>query len=278
MHEDSAGGGHGHDLLVDLIGGQQADALGPHAVGLTHADPDIGVDHVGVGCALGHILGEGHAAAGLPGDVPGLLHQPLLGEQLLGSAGGEVHTHLGAGHHQGVAHVVARIAEIGEAHALQSAQLLLDGQQVRQHLGGVELVGEAVPHGHARMVGQLLHQVLAEAAVLDAVIHPAQHPGGVGDGLLLAHLAAAGLQIRHAHAQVHTGHLEGAPGPGGGLFKQQHDVLPLQPAVGHTGALHILEIFGQVQQIADLRRGVVQQLQKASASDIHSHNDVLPFY
>ena len=37
----------------------------------------------------------------------------LLGEQFLRRAGGEVHAHLGAGHHQGVAHVVAGIAEIG---------------------------------------------------------------------------------------------------------------------------------------------------------------------
>ena len=70
--------------------------------------------------------------------------------------------------------------------------MLLDGEEVRQDLGGVELVGQAVEHRHAGVLGQLLHNGLPEAPVLDAVVHPAQHPGGVGDGLLHADLAAGG--------------------------------------------------------------------------------------
>ena len=36
------------------------------------------------------------------------------------------------------------------------------------------------------------HQFLTKAPVLDAVIHSSQHPGGIGNGFLLAHLGAAG--------------------------------------------------------------------------------------
>ena len=70
--------------------------------------------------------------------------------------------------------------------------MLLDRQKVCQDLGGVELVGETVEHGHPGVLRQLLHDFLAEAPVLDAVVHPPQHPGGVGDGLLDPDLTAGG--------------------------------------------------------------------------------------
>ena len=75
-------------------------------------------------------------------------------------------------------------------------------------------------------------ELLGEPPVFDAGKHPAQHPGGVGDALLLAHLGAARVQVGDPHAQIHPRHLKGAAGTGGGLFKQQHDVLPGQMAVG----------------------------------------------
>ena len=127
--------------------------------------------------------------------------------------------HLGAQNHEGVAHVVPGVAHVGEADALAVAEVLLNGQQIRQHLGGVEFIGEAVPNGNTGVMGQVLHSLLAEAAVFNAVEHAAQNPGGVSDGLFLAHLGAAGVQIGDAQAQVPSGYLEGATGAGGGLFK-----------------------------------------------------------
>ena len=69
---------------------------------------------------------------------------------------------------------------------------------------GWNSVGQAVPHRHAGVGGQLLDDLLGEAAVLDAVVHAAEHAGGVLDGLLLAHLGAAGIEVGDAHAQVHA--------------------------------------------------------------------------
>ena len=140
----------------------------------------------------------------------------------------------------------------------------------------MELVRQPVPHRHAGIGRQLLHQLLAEAPVLDAVVHPAQHPGGVGNGLLLAHLGAAGVQIGHPQAQIVSRHLKGAAGAGGGLFKEEDNVLVLQIAVGYAAALEPLEVLGELQQIADFGGGVVQQLEEAPSSDIDRH--VLPFF
>ena len=140
--------------------------------------------------------------------------------------------------------------------------MLLNGEEVRQDLGGVELVGQAVEHGHSGVFRQLLHQLLTEAPVLDAVKHPAQHPGGVGDGLLHADLAAGGAQVGAAHAQVLGGHLEGAAGAGGGLFKDEGHVLALQIAVGDARLLLGLQVGGGVQELLNFSGSEVQQLQK----------------
>ncbi len=88
--------------------------------------------------------------------------------------------------------------------------MLFHGQQVRQQLGGVELVGEAVPHRHAGVLRQGLYHFLAVAAVLNAVVHPSEHAGGVLDRLFMANLAAAGPQVGHAGALIVCGNFERA--------------------------------------------------------------------
>ena len=184
VHKDGGLLGVCHHSGVDLIGPQQPDALLPDRIRLAHGDPDVGVDHVGLPGALPHVLRQGHGPAALRREALGGLHQILGGEKLLGRAGGKVEPHFRAGDHQGVAHIVPGVPHVGEAEPLQRPELLLDGQQIRQHLGGVELIGQPVPHRHPGVPRQLLHQLLVEPPVLDAVVHPPQHPRGVGDGLL----------------------------------------------------------------------------------------------
>ena len=117
------------------------------------------------------------------------------------------------------------------------------------------LVRQAVPDGHAGVFGQLLNDGLAVAAVLDAVKHPAQHPGGVGDGLLFADLAARRVQIGDFHAQIVGGHFKAAPGAGGGLLEEQNDVLAGEQVAADAGALFGLEVSGEIEHVADLAGG-----------------------
>ena len=136
--------------------------------------------------------------------------------------------------------------------------MLLNGKEIGQDLSGVELVGQAVPHRNTSVVRQLFHDLLAVAPILDAVKHPSQHSGGVGDGLLFADLAAGGVQIGHFHAQIVGGYLKAAAGAGGGLFKDQSDIFAPQLVVPDTGLLFGFQVSGQFQQLPDLGRGVVQ--------------------
>ena len=201
-------------------------------------------------------------------------HQRRVGEVLLRGAGHEIHAHLRAAHHQRIAHVVAGVAHVDQLYALQAAELFPYGQEVGQYLGGVKFVGQAVPHRHPGVLRQRFHDLLAEAAVFDAVVHPPKHPGGVGDGFLLADLRARGVQVGDAHAQVVGGHLKAAPRAGAGLFKDQRDVLADKIRVGDAGLLLRLQRRRQIQQPLDLLRAVVQQRQEASSLQIHAR--VLP--
>ena len=151
-----------------------------------------------------------------------------------------MHAHLGAGDHQRIGHVVARVAHEGEFHAGKAAELFLNGQKVGQHLRGVELVGQAVPHRHAGVFRQKLHRILAETAVFDTVVHAAKHARRVLDALLLAHLRTDRVEKGHAHAQIAPRHLEGAARARGGLFKQQHDVAAHQVPVADAQMLFAL--------------------------------------
>ena len=79
-----------------------------------------------------------------------------------------------------------------------------------------------------------------------------------------------GLDGRLTH-KVPARDLERAARAGGRFFKQQHHVLALQVTMGRSGALEIFKITRQIEQIPDLRRRVVDELQKMSSSDVDGH-------
>ena len=47
-------------------------------------------------------------------------------------------------------------------------QMLPDGQQIRQHLCGMEFIGQAVPYRNPCILCQLFHNILPETAVFDS--------------------------------------------------------------------------------------------------------------
>ena len=118
MHEDGVILGKRHDFGVHLIGPQQADPLGPDAVRLSHGYPDIRIQNIRAGCALGDILRQADGRAVFRGDLFAGFHKRGRREQLPGCARGKVDAHFCAGDHQRIAHIVAGISEIGEVQTL----------------------------------------------------------------------------------------------------------------------------------------------------------------
>ena len=269
MHEDGAVGGIFKGRGVDLIGQQQVDALFPNVLRLAHRDPDVGVEYFRAARAVGNVRGQGNAAAGVLGDLLCGFDQLFCREQRFRRAGGEVHAHLGAGDDERIGHVVARVAHEGELHAGKATQLFLDGQKVGQHLRGVKLVGQAVPHRHAGVFRQKFHRILAETAVFDTVVHAAKHARRVLDALLFAHLRAGWVEEGHAHAQIAPRHFKGAARARGGLFKQQHDVAAHQVPVADAQMLFALQALGQIEQMADFVGRVVQKREETASIQRH---------
>ena len=188
-----------------------------------------------------------------------------------------MHAELRADDHEGVGNVVAGVAEEGELAAAHIAELFAGGHDVGEHLRGMELVGQAVPHGNAGVLRKIFHDGLLEAAVLDAVKHAAENLRGVGEGFLLAHLGRAGIEERDAHAEITRADFKGAAGAGGGLLKEQNDLLVGEPLVLHTVVLQALELNGKVDEVVDLFRGEVKKSEEASAANVETHNN-LPSY
>lgn len=180
-----------------------------------------------------------------------------------------MHAHLRTADHEGVAHVEARIAHIDEMDAVERAEMLPDGQEVREDLRRVKLVRQAVPDRDGGVLRQLLDDALAVAAVFDAVEHAREHTRGVGDALLLADLRAGGVEIRAAHAQIVRRDLEAAARARARLFKDERDVFALAQAVRDAGLFFGLELGCDLQQVVDLLGAVVEQLEKIVALEIH---------
>jgi hypothetical protein len=118
----------------------------------------------------------------------------------------------------GVGHVVA-VAHPGHRLALDGAAVLDVGEDVRQDLAGVELVGQAVDDRHARVRGEGVDLGLLVGADHHDVDHAADDLGAVFDRLGAAQLAVAGGQVHHRAAQlVHAG-LEAHAGARAGLLE-----------------------------------------------------------
>jgi len=243
--------GHVHDPARHAVGLEHGDAILPHIVRLAHGDPDVGVEEVAAPDAFLHAFGARNAGAGLFGNALGHLEDGIRSPQRLGRHGAEVDAELGAADHEGVAHVEAGVAEVGERDPVPgaSAGALAHGERVGQELGGVPLACEAVPDRNRSIVRQGLDDRLTEAAVLDAVEEAGEHAGGVGHGFLPAHLGTGWADAGAVRALVVGADLKGAARARGVLLEEDHDVASLEEPGLPAGLLGLLEAGGKLNEV-----------------------------
>ena len=224
------------------------------------------MDEVDAGDTLLDRLGQGDTGAGRLGDLMGRRDALLIGPQLLGGHDAHVGAQERTVDQQRAAHVEAGVADVGVGDLAGGlAGVLQHGQGVAQHLGGVPLVGQAVPHRHPGQGGELLDLGLLVAAVLDAVEHAPQNPGGVRHGLLVAHLGARRVQVGDVGSLVVRADLEGAAGARRGLLEEESDVPARQAAFLLAGLLGRLELGGQLDERHPLCGREVELLEEAAA-------------
>jgi hypothetical protein len=145
---------------------------------------------------------------------------------------------------------------------------LVHGEEVGQHLRPVPLLGESVVDRDAGVPGELLDVLLAGAAVLDRVEHAAEHPPGVGDRLLVAHLRAGRIQVRDVCSLIEGGDLERAARAGRALLEDQGDLLARQARRLVAGVLGGLQRLRERQHVQQLVAGEVDLLEEAAIAQV----------
>ena len=175
-----------------------------------------------------------------------------------------MHAELRAYDHVGICHVVAGVTHIHQLLALQVTPVLTNRQHVGEHLRRMELVREAIPDRHIAVLRKFLHEILAEAPVLDAVIHTAQHACGIRDRLLAADLRTGRSEVGRAHAEVGRRHLEGAARSRRVLLEDQGNVFARKARLVQglsrlrTGLLLRLQTGSHIEEIIDFLRCIVK--------------------
>ena len=196
----------------------------------------------------------------------------LVRPQVLRSAQPDVHAHLRPADQQRVAHVVAGVSEVAVRDVPQRLVAELGHrQEVGEDLGGMELVGQAVPDRDPGELRQVLDDLLAEPAVLDAVVDAAEDARRVLHRLLVADLRPLRAEVGDVRPLVVRGDLERDPRPGGGLLEDDGDVLAAHVLALVPAVLRALEVAGQVQEEPDLPRAEVQELDETAIPEVVAH-------
>ena len=274
VHELGARGAAGlHHFGVDLIRQQQLDAVGPGFHRLAHRYPHVGVDKVDALDRFFRVFGEGDARAAFGSEGLALLNQLFQWPQGFRCGYAHVHAQFGADQQQRIAHVVARVAQVGVADVMQRlVAVLAHGQHVGEHLGRVVFIGQTVEHRHAGELGQVFDDFLLEAAVLNGVVHAPQYAGGVFHGFFVTDLRGVRVDISDIGALVIGRDFEGAAGAGRGLFEDQRDVFAFQVLSFSAAVLGALEVARQVEQEHQFTLGVVHQAEQVAVVHVESHD------
>jgi hypothetical protein len=254
---------------VHLVGQQQLDPLGPGLLRLPHRQPDVGGEHVAAADGLGDVLGDRDSRTGLGGDRARERQDLARGRQRPRARDPDVHRELGPADEVGIGHVEAGVAQVAERDLVEGLRHVLpDREEVGQDLRRVPLVGQPVVDRHAGPPRELLGGVLAEAAVLDRVVHAAEHARRVLHRLLVADVRARGADERDVGALVVGGDLERAARAGRVLLEDQRDLLAGEALLLASLALRRLELGRQVEQVRDLRRRVLGEARQVPAVQV----------
>ena len=179
-----------------------------------------------------------------------LPHDLGVGHADCGAACDHVDAHDGAGVQQGVADVVA-VSQVHELLAAEASQLLLDGDHVGEGLAGMFQVVQSADDRDGGPLPELVHHLVVEGPVHDAVDEAAHDPGGVLDRLAVdTHLHLGLVDVQSVSPELGDGHVEGDPGAGAGLLEDHGEGLSLE-GVAVMAALG-LQFDGEVDECRPL--------------------------
>ena len=229
------------EFVVDLER-QEVRLLGGLFTFLTHRDPHIAIENVGVLDGFLRIVEYAVLAAVLLETFLGFFHNLGGLFKALRAGEREVHAHLGGEREEGVGHVVA-VTDKGDGlrltvGILESAEVFLDHLGECDCLARVVVVGQGVHNGDAAVFGELFHQVLLEAADHDGVHPAAKATGDILDAFALAKANGIGGEQYGVTAELIHAHLESGNRTQRRLLEEHGNVLTVQ-AVGHLAGVNL---------------------------------------
>ncbi len=238
--------GQGHHFAIHLIVTQQGNTLRPFLFGLTHRYPDIGIDKVCAFNPRGDIFRQGDFTPVFLCQSTAFGDQRSFRPACLWCDQTQVQTGKRRSFEHRIAHVVTRVTCIDQRHFVEcfAGQMLLHGEEIRQQLRGVELIGQAVPYWHASVFRQCFDNLLTIAAILNTVIHATKHAGSVFNRLFVTNLAAAWAEISNASTLVICGNFERASGTGRVFFEDERDVFASESGFFFTAFLIGFQLRG----------------------------------
>ena len=227
VHYDAGGLRDAEQIGIDLVVVEQLDRV-LDGGRIAHRHPGVGVKDVRILAGLLGLVGCDDLGTGLLCNLGCPPHDLGVGHADRGAACNHVDPHDGAGVEQGVAHVVP-VSEVDELLSAESSELLLDSDHIGQSLAGVLEVVEAADDGNRGVLAELIHHLVIERTVHDAVDEPAHDTGGVLDGLAVdAHLHLGFVDVERVSAEFGDRDIERDPGAGAGLLEDHRERLAFE--------------------------------------------------
>src|SRR5208337_142779 len=207
VHEDRIQSGLLHEFAIHLIGLEDlaADLFFSFE---THAGPGIGVDRLSSGDGFVWIGKELNFGASFLRDTLGICNDVCVGRVVGGSGNADVNAKAGGKIEKRVANVVA-IADIGEFESFDGAELLLEGEEIRQRLARMKLVRKRVDNRNSDVGGHFFKDALFVDARHDALNPLLEISSDVGNGLAFAEARLGVVEKDHEAAHALNTDLKG---------------------------------------------------------------------
>ena len=143
--------------------------------------------------------------------------------------------------------------------------------EIRERLGRMRLIREAVVDGHPGEFGKRSRRLLAVATKLNGVVHATEHTCRILHRFLVSDLAPARTEVGDVGALVIGRYLEPGACAGRILLEDERNVPPLEPRLLAAGQLGGLQLCSKTQQKPNLRCGQVIDAQQAPAFEVDWH-------
>jgi len=276
VHEHGARIGARHQRLVHDEAREVALAL----VGLcllSHGRPDIRVDAVRTRGGLARVVRDLDARHDAVAEFLGCLTRGRdhagIGLVALRCGDGDVHADPDGALDDGVGHVVA-VTDVSELLADEHGAIeALAGEAARREvlderleiahdLARMRGVRQAVDDRHARVLGGPHDVRVRVHARHDAVAVPPEHGRRVGDRLAAADLDVLRREEESVAAELEHADLERDARARGALLEDHRERLARERAA--VGVLVDLDVVREVQELADLDRAVVRDVQEVT--------------